>query len=157
MTDTTGKKGRPSWDRYFMQIARVVAGRSTCLRRQIGAVLVLEKRILASGYNGAPSGLSHCEKTGCLREAQGVPSGQRHELCRGLHAEENALLQAARYGTRCEGGMLYTTHVPCVMCAKMIINCGIKRIVAVEQYPDTLAREMLTEAGIELVLIQDET
>ncbi len=147
---------RPSWDRYFMHIARVVAHRSTCLRRQIGAVLVLEKRILATGYNGAPSGLTHCASSGCLREIRNIPSGQRHELCRGLHAEENALLQAARYGTRCEGAALYTTHVPCVMCTKMIINCGIRRIAAVEPYPDELAAGMLCEANIELVLISEK-
>ncbi len=146
--------GRPCWDRYFMQIATVVAGRATCLRRRIGAVLVLEKRILATGYNGAPSGLRHCKEVGCLRREKGIPSGQRHELCRGLHAEENALIQAARYGARSEGAALYTTHVPCVMCTKMIINCGVRRIVAVEPYPDELAEQMLGEAGIELTLLE---
>lgn len=153
MSEENFSARRPGWDSYFMHIAGVVARRSTCLRRQIGAVLVLEKRILATGYNGAPSGLEHCEAAGCLRLQQNIPSGQRHELCRGLHAEENALLQAARYGIRIEGATLYTTHVPCVMCTKMIINCGITRIVASEPYPDMLARDMLEEAGIELLLI----
>ncbi len=136
-----------------MHIAGVVARRSTCLRRQVGAVLVMEKRILSTGYNGAPSGLAHCWEAGCLRQTQNVPSGQRHELCRGLHAEENALIQAARYGTRSECATIYTTHVPCVMCTKMIINCGIIRIVAAEPYPDNLAADMLREAGIELFLM----
>jgi len=143
---------RPSWDEYFLQIASVVSQRSTCLRRQVGAVLVLDKRILATGYNGAPSGLPHCAEVGCLRQAHNVPSGERHELCRGLHAEENALLQAARYGIRIEGATIYTTHVPCVMCTKMLINCGIRRIVARQDYPDGLARRLLADAGIELVV-----
>ncbi len=141
---------RPSWDQYFLQIASVVSQRSTCLRRKVGAVLVLDKRILATGYNGAPSGLKHCSQTGCLRDSYNVPSGERHELCRGLHAEENALLQAARYGIRIEGATIYTTHVPCVLCTKMIINCAVRRIVAMQQYPDDLARQLLTEAGIEI-------
>jgi len=146
------RDGRPSWDDYFMQIASVVAQRSTCLRRHVGAVVVLDKRILATGYNGAPQGLQHCADVGCLREKHKVPSGERHELCRGLHGEENALLQAARYGIRIEGATMYTTHVPCSMCTKMIINCGIRRIVASRPYPDELAASMLREAAIELVI-----
>ena len=142
--------GRPSWDEYFMRIAREVAMRSTCLRRQIGAVIVLDKRILATGYNGAPSGLPHCSEVGCLREKLGVPSGERHELCRGLHAEMNALLQGARHGVRMERGTLYSTHVPCSLCAKMVINTGIVRVVAAVDYPDPFAREMLVQAGVEL-------
>ena len=143
---------RPSWDDYFMRIATEVSKRSTCLRRHVGAILVLDKRILATGYNGAPTGLPHCSEVGCLRDKYDVPSGERHELCRGLHGEENALLQAARYGTRIEGAILYTTHVPCILCTKMIINAGIRRIVAAADYPDELARSMLEQAGIELVL-----
>lgn len=142
---------RPSWDDYFMRIVAEVSKRSTCLRRQVGAILVLDKRILATGYNGAPIGLQHCSEVGCLRERYNVPSGERHELCRGLHAEENAILQAARYGTRIEGATLYTTHVPCVLCTKMIINAGIRRVVAAKDYPDELAGRLLGEAGIELV------
>ena len=143
---------RPSWDEYFMRIAAQVAERSTCLRRRVGAILVLNKRILATGYNGAPSGLPHCAQVGCMREQAGVPSGQRQELCRGLHAEQNAMLQAARYGITIEGATLYTTHVPCSMCAKMVINCGIGRIVATNDYPDELARDLLTQAGVDLVI-----
>ncbi len=143
---------RPTWDEYFMRIAAEVAKRATCLRRQVGAILVLNKRILATGYNGAPTGLPHCAEVGCRREAEGVPSGQRHELCRGLHAEQNAMLQAARYGITIQGAILYTTHVPCSMCAKMAINCAVERIVATSDYPDELARDLLTEAGIELVV-----
>ncbi len=147
---------RPSWDAYFMHIATVVSHRSTCMRRQVGAVLVLDKRILATGYNGAPSGLSHCAEVGCLREENDVPSGERHELCRGLHGEENAMLQAARYGIQIEGATIYSTHVPCVMCTKMIINCGIERVVAQTPYPDDLASELLGEAEIELKIMPDE-
>jgi dCMP deaminase len=142
---------RPSWDEYFMRIALEVSKRATCLRRQVGAILVVEKRILATGYNGSPSGLAHCAEVGCLREKLGIPSGERHELCRGLHAEQNAMLQAARYGIRVEGATLYTTHVPCTMCAKMAINCGLRRIVATTDYPDALAKQLLLEAGMELV------
>ena len=145
-------KERPSWDDYFMQVAGVVATRSTCLRRRVGAVLVLGKRILATGYNGAPAGVPHCSDAGCLREQLGVPSGERHELCRGLHGEQNAMLQAARYGIRIEGATLYTTYGPCSMCAKMAINSGIVRIVAGLDYPDGLARELLEQAGVELIV-----
>ena len=142
---------RPSWDDYFIRIASEVARRSTCLRRHVGALLVLDKRILATGYNGAPSGVPHCSEVGCLREQQNVPSGERRELCRGLHGEQNAMLQAARYGIRIEGSTLYSTLVPCSMCAKMAINCGIVRIVATTDYPDELARRLLDQAGVELV------
>ena len=143
---------RPSWDDYFMRIVAEVSRRSTCLRRHVGAILVLDKRILATGYNGAPSGLKHCSEVGCLREKYNVPSGERVELCRGLHAEENAILQAARYGIKIEGATIYTTHMPCVLCSKMIINVGIRRIVAAKDYPDELAGQLLAEAGIEIVL-----
>ena len=142
---------RPSWDEYFTRIAREVAGRSTCLRRKVGAVLVRDRRILTTGYNGAPRGVAHCEEAGCLRERLGVPSGERHELCRGLHAEMNALLQAAVYGVRAEGGDIYCTNQPCSLCTKMLINAGVRRVVVAEGYPDDLARELLREAGLELV------
>ncbi|MGB9606945.1 MAG: deoxycytidylate deaminase [bacterium] len=145
---------RPPWDEYFMQIARVVATRSTCLRRQVGAVLVKEKRILTTGYNGAPRGLPHCLEVGCLREQLGIPSGERQELCRGLHAEQNAIIQAAYYGVSIEGATLYCTHQPCITCAKMLINAGIRRIVYEEPYPDELAEQMLREAGVEMVKIK---
>lgn len=141
---------RPSWDEYFMRITHEVARRGTCLRRQVGAILVLDKRILTTGYNGAPSGLKHCSEVGCLREKYDVPSGERHELCRGLHAEMNALLQAAHHGISIAGATLYSTHMPCSLCSKMLINGGIKRIVAADDYPDELAAKMLDEAGIKV-------
>jgi len=139
---------RPSWDEYFMTIAEEVATRSTCLRRQIGAVIVKDKRILATGYNGAPSGLRHCDEVGCLREALGVPSGEKTELCRAIHAEQNAVVQAARYGIPIEGASIYTTTQPCVLCAKILMNAGIREIVYKGDYPDQLARDMLDESGI---------
>ena len=139
---------RPSWSEYFMAIARMVAKRSTCLRRQVGAVLVKDKRMLATGYNGAPARLRHCEEVGCLRQDGSIPSGERHELCRGLHAEQNAIIQAAYHGISISGSTLYCTNKPCVICSKMIINAGIKKIVYEEGYNDALADQMLTEAGI---------
>ncbi|MDP3058469.1 MAG: cytidine/deoxycytidylate deaminase family protein [bacterium] len=142
---------RPSWDQYFMSITRVVGERSTCLRRQIGAIIILDKRILTTGYNGAPARLAHCLDTGCLREQQNIPSGERHELCRGLHSEQNAIIQAALSGVSIKGGTLYTTHFPCVLCAKMILNAGIVKVVYSSPYPDSLSQELLQEAGIEVV------
>ena len=139
---------RPSWDEYFMDITRRVATRSTCLRRAVGAILVHDKRIIASGYNGGPSGLAHCLDIGCLREKLGIPSGQQHELCRGIHAEQSAIIQAARYGVSIEGSVLYCTTQPCTQCTKMLINAGITEIVYAEGYPDDLARELLEESGI---------
>src|SRR5512135_1336683 len=123
---------RPGWDEYFMEITRLVARRSTCLRRQVGAVLVKDKNILATGYNGAPSGIAHCLDVGCLRERMGIPSGERHELCRGLHAEQNAIIQAAFHGVSIRDAVLYCTNLPCIICAKMLINAGVRRIVHLE-------------------------
>jgi dCMP deaminase len=143
---------RPTWDEYFTVIAREVATRSTCLRRSVGAVIVRDKRILCTGYNGAPRGLPHCEETGCLRETLGIPSGQRQEICRGLHAEQNAIIQAALHGVSVEGGTIYVTIQPCITCAKMIINSGIVRVVVQDTYPDDLSAQMLEEAGVELVV-----
>ena len=140
---------RPSWEEYFMSIARQVALRSTCLRRQVGCIIVLDKRIVSTGYNGAPSGLPHCEEVGCVREDRGVASGERHELCRGLHAEQNAIIQAALHGTAVEGGTLFCTHKPCILCTKMLINAGIRRVYYAEGYEDTLAEEIASEAEIE--------
>ncbi len=134
-----------------MSITRLVAERSTCLRRKVGAILVKGKRILCTGYNGAPAGLSHCLETGCLREQLGVKSGQRHELCRALHAEQNVLIQAAFHGIAVEGAVLYCTNLPCSICTKMLINAGIRKIYFQEGYPDELSRQMLEEAGIELI------
>jgi len=139
---------RPSWDQYFMDITRVVARRSTCLRRQVGALIVLDKRILTTGYNGAPAGLEHCASRGCLRAEKNVPPGERHELCRGLHAEQNAIIQAALHGIQIRSGLLYGTHFPCVVCAKMLANSGISRVVIAEGYPDELSQSVLKEAGI---------
>jgi len=144
---------RPDWDHYFMQIASVVATRSTCLRRQVGALLVLNKRILSTGYNGTPSGLSHCRDVGCLREDLKVPSGERHELCRGLHAEQNAIIQAAIHGVAIRDSVLYCTHYPCAVCAKMLVNAGIRSVVLEGNYPDDLAKEFFSEAGIGVTFI----
>lgn len=144
---------RPDWDHYFMEMAEVVAKRSTCLRRQVGAVLIKDRRILTSGYNGAPSGMAHCAETGCLRQQLNVPSGQQHEMCRGLHAEQNAVIQAALHGISIKDSMLYVTHQPCVICAKMMINAGVKTVVMKDAYPDELSEKMLREAGINLQLI----
>ena len=141
---------RPGWDEYFMEITRLVAKRSTCLRRQVGAVVVKDKNILATGYNGAPSGVAHCLDVGCLREKLNIPSGERHELCRGLHAEQNAIIQAAKHGTNIDGSTLYCTTMPCIICSKMIINAGIRRIVYEEGYCDQLAAEMIRESGVDV-------
>jgi dCMP deaminase len=141
---------RPDWDSYFMEIAEIVSKRSTCLRRKVGAVIVKDKRILSTGYNGAPMGLTHCRDKGCLREKLNVSSGERHELCRGLHAEQNAIIQAAYHGVRIEGGVLYSTHLPCSICMKMLINAGIRSIIYKEGYPDDLSLELISEAEVEL-------
>ncbi|HOB90378.1 MAG: cytidine/deoxycytidylate deaminase family protein [Bacillota bacterium] len=146
---------RPDWDSYFMKMASVVAERSTCLRRSVGAVAVLDRRILATGYNGAPTGVPHCAEVGCLREARGIPSGQRQELCRGLHAEQNVIVQAALHGVTMRGATVYCTHQPCVLCAKMLINAGIVRIVYRGDYPDSLAMEILRQAGVEVCRLSD--
>lgn len=139
---------RPDWDTYFLDIVELVSRRSTCRRRAVGAGLVRDRRILATGYNGAPSKLAHCLDIGCLREQLKVPSGERHELCRGLHAEQNVIIQAALHGVITKGSTLYCTNHPCVICAKMIINAGIACIVIRDGYSDKLAAEMLREADI---------
>ncbi|MFH0796532.1 MAG: cytidine/deoxycytidylate deaminase family protein [Candidatus Omnitrophota bacterium] len=142
------KKKRPDWDSYFLEIASLVATRSTCRRRRVGAVLVGDKRILTTGYNGAPCNLKHCLDSGCLREKMKIPSGERQELCRGLHAEQNAVIQAALYGVPIAGSTMYVTCQPCITCVKMLINCKIARIVTHHEYPDEFARKMLAESGI---------
>lgn len=144
------KEKRPSWDEYFLEIAKLVSKRSTCLRRQVGALIVKDRRILTTGYNGTPSGITHCEISGCLREKLKVPSGERHELCRGLHAEQNALLQASLYGISVKEGLLYCTNQPCLICAKMIINAGIKEIMVSDGYPDKMAMDFFKEAKIKV-------
>jgi len=146
---------RPTWDEYFIKIVELVKSRSTCLRRQVGALIVKDKRILSTGYNGAPSGCKHCSEVGCLREKLNVPSGERHELCRGVHAEQNAIAQAAYSGTSIRGGTIYVTDQPCVLCAKLAINAGIEKIVFKGDYPDKLSMDLLQEAGIRVVKYSD--
>ena len=141
---------RPSWDEYFMEITKLVSTRSTCMRRQVGALFVKDKNILATGYNGAPSRMAHCSEAGCLREQMGIPSGERHEICRGLHAEQNGIIQAARHGINLSGSTVYTTDSPCIICAKMLINVGATRIMCAQGYPDDLSARMLAEAGLRL-------
>jgi len=138
-----------------MSIARLVSGRATCLRRKVGAVIVKDRRILATGYNGAPAGLPHCSETGCVRERLRVPSGERHELCRGIHAEQNGIIQSANHGTVIAGSTIYTTHHPCSVCAKMIINAGIVRVVTDDGYPDDLAADMLAQSGVAVETLTD--
>lgn len=148
---------RPDWDEYFMEMAVLTAKRSTCLRRQVGAVIVKDKHIVATGYNGAPRGVAHCdEKGGCLRQQMNVPSGERHELCRALHAEQNAIIQAAVQGNSIEGASIYVTNQPCVICAKMIINAGIEKIYIKDSYPDKMAEEIINEAGIEVIMLGEQ-
>lgn len=141
---------RMPWPQYFMNITQLVAERSTCSRRKVGAVAVKDKRILATGYNGAPRGMRDCLETGCLRESLGVPSGQRHELCRGLHAEQNVIIQAAVHGISLESATIYCTHQPCLICTKMLINCGVVSVLYLAPYPDPMAEEMFAEAGVDL-------
>ncbi len=141
---------RPSNDEYFMEMAQLVSSRSTCMRRKVGAVIVKEKRVLSTGYNGSPKGTKHCEELGCIRVKLNVPSGTRHELCRGVHAEQNAVTQAAYFGVSVDGATIYTTTYPCSMCAKILINAGIKEIVYSEGYADDLSKDLLTEAGIKI-------
>jgi len=148
---------RPSWQKYFMDMAFLVARRSTCLRRQVGAVIVRNNQIVSTGYNGAPKLVSHCGLTGCLRQRLDVPSGERHELCRGVHAEQNAIIQAAVNGTSLAGSVLYCTNQPCVICSKMIINAEIREVYIAEAYDDALAKEMLMEAGVALILVHRES
>ncbi|TCT13096.1 dCMP deaminase [Natranaerovirga pectinivora] len=142
---------RPSWDEYFLEIVEMIKERSTCLRRKVGAIIVKDKRILTSGYNGAPSGCTHCEEKGCLREQLKIPSGQRHELCRASHAEQNAIVQAAMHGVSINDSTIYVTAQPCVICSKLIINAGIKKVVFKGDYPDELSMELLKEANIEVI------
>ena len=142
---------RPTIDEYFMEIASIVAKRSTCLRNQVGAVIVKDKRILSTGYNGAPRNLEHCLDIGCIRQQNNIASGTRHEMCRAVHAEQNAIIQAALHGVSIENSTFYCTHQPCILCAKMIINSGIRKIYYFEDYPDSLAIELLVEAGVELI------
>ncbi len=145
------KISRPSWDEYFMKLAWLVAERSTCVRHHVGAVIVRDKRILTTGYNGAAANIKDCLELGCLRNALNIPSGTRHEICRAIHAEQNAIIQAGTHGININGGTLYCTHSPCILCAKMIANAKIKRVVMSIEYPDETFKELFKEAGIEYV------
>ena len=148
--ETRDRTVRPGWEDYFMEIARVVSTRSSCLRRQVGAVLVKNRQILATGYNGVPRGLRHCDERGCLRDELGIPAGERHELCRGLHAEQNAIIQAAYHGVAIRGAEIYCTHQPCAVCAKMLVNADVVAVYFSGAYPDALAMEVFAEAGTRL-------
>ncbi len=149
-------ESRPSWETYFMDITTLVAKRSTCLRRAVGAIIVKDKQILSTGYNGAPSNVRHCQEVGCLREKLNVASGQRHELCRGIHAEQNAIIQAAYHGVSVKDASLFCTNQPCSICAKMIINAGIRKVYYQSGYSDPLALEMIEESGVELVHLGED-
>lgn len=145
------RASRLSWEEYFMEITKLVAKRSTCVRRQVGAILVKDKKILSTGYNGAPTGLEHCLDIGCLREELNVPSGERHELCRGLHAEQNAIIQAAYHGVSIQGSTLFCTNMPCSICIKMIINAGITTVVYLDGYADSLSLDLIAKSGVKLI------
>jgi len=147
---TERRKGRISWDEYFMKMAALVAERSTCLRHNVGAVVVKGKRIMTSGYNGAASGMPCCLELGCLRDELGIASGTRHEICRAIHAEQNAIIQAGVHGININDSIMYCTHTPCMICAKMIANSGIKEFVSYQDYADIDATKFLEEAGINL-------
>lgn len=139
---------RPGLDEYFLKIASVVAERSTCRRHHVGAVGVKDKHILSTGYNGAAAGIKDCLELGCLRDELGIPSGTRHEICRGIHAEQNVIIQAALHGVSLEGGTIYCTHTPCILCAKMLVNSRIARFVTFGHYADQAGLDLLHEAGI---------
>ncbi len=145
---------RPDSDGYFLKIASVVAERSTCRRHHVGAVAVGNKHILATGYNGAPSGLKDCLELGCLRDERGIPSGEKQEICRGIHAEQNVIIQASLHGVSLEGSTIYATHTPCVLCAKMLVNAKIKRYISFGRYNDDAFINLFKEAGIGLDIKQ---
>ena len=147
----TSGEDRPSWETYFMDIVSLVSKRSTCLRRSVGSAIIKDKRVLSTGYNGAPTGIRHCRETGCIREEMNLPSGERHELCRGIHAEQNAIIQAALHGVSIKGATLFCTNLPCAICAKMIINAGIEKIIHQDGYADHMSTEMFEEAGIHVI------
>ncbi len=139
---------RPSWDEYFMKICSLVAERSTCIRHNVGAIIVKDKRILTTGYNGAASGAKHCLELGCLRDEMGIKSGTRHEICRAIHAEQNAIIQAGIHGINIKGATMYCTHTPCMICAKMIVQVGIKEVVSYKDYADENAKKFLCDSGV---------
>jgi dCMP deaminase len=154
-TVNVSKYIRPSWDEYFMKIAALVSERSTCLRHHVGAIIVKDRRVLTTGYNGAPAGTKDCLELGCLRNQLGIPSGERHEICRAIHAEQNAIIQAAKHGEDVSGSIIYCTHSPCIICTKMMINAGIKKIITYGDYPDIGGvKDLLKEAKVELVKVE---
>ena len=146
---------RPSWDAYFLKMAFLVAERSTCLRHHVGAIIIKDRHVLTTGYNGAARNIDDCLKLGCLRDQLNIPSGERHEICRAIHAEQNAIIQAGVHGVTIDGGTLYCTHSPCIICAKMIVNAGIKRVVTCGEYPDdfNLVMNLFEQAGVKLDFI----
>lgn len=147
---------RPDWDQYFMEMAKLAAKRASCLRRKVGAVLVKDKKVLATGYNGAPKDIVHCDLTGCLREKLEIASGQRHEICRGVHAEQNLVAQAALHGVKTEKSTVYCTHQPCIICTKILINAGVEKIYYQNSYSDKFAEKLLQESEIELLKYENK-
>ncbi len=152
---TINKKARPSWDTYFLKMAFLVAERSTCLRHHVGAIIIKDRYVLTTGYNGAARNIDDCIKLGCLRNHLNIPSGERHEICRAIHAEQNAIIQAGVHGVNIDGATLYCTHSPCIICAKMIVNAGIKRVVTCGEYPDdfNLVMSLFEQAGVKFDFI----
>jgi dCMP deaminase len=146
------KRVRPSWDEYFLKMAFLVAERSTCLRHHVGAIIIKDRHVLTTGYNGAARNIEDCLNLGCLRNQLNIPSGERHEICRAIHAEQNAIIQAGVHGVNIDGGTLYCTHSPCIICAKMIVNSGIKRVVTCGEYPDdfNLVMNLFEQVGVQL-------
>ena len=149
-SEKKSKYKRPSWDEYFMKMASLVAERSTCLRHHVGAIIVKKKRVLTTGYNGAAKGVKDCFELGCLRDELEIESGTRHEICRAIHAEQNAIIQAGVHGINISNSTMYCTHTPCMICAKMIVNAGIKEVISYHDYADEEARKFLKEAGVNL-------
>ena len=145
---------RPNWNEYFMRMAELAAERSTCIRRSVGAVLVKNKRVLATGYNGAPKNLKHCEETGCLRSQMNIPSGERHEICRGVHAEQNLIAQSGVHGVKTEGATVYCTNQPCIICAKLLINSGIDQIYYKNSYEDEFTKKIIDQSDVDLQMIE---
>ncbi|MGC9795810.1 dCMP deaminase family protein [Fervidobacterium riparium] len=151
VTIKTAKGERESWDSYFKRLSKMIAERSTCVHRKVGALIVKDKRILATGYNQPPSGFPHCDEIGCIRDDLNIPSGKNQEICYGLHAEQNALMQAAKFGISTDGATIYVTHKPCSVCARLIVNAGIKRVVYIEGYPDPLTDFFFQMCKVELI------
>ncbi|MGQ9855163.1 MAG: deoxycytidylate deaminase [Fervidobacterium sp.] len=151
VTIKQSKGERESWDSYFKRLSKMIAERSTCVHRKVGALIVKDKRILATGYNQPPSGFPHCDEIGCIRDDLNIPSGKNQEICYGLHAEQNALMQAAKFGISTDGATIYVTHKPCSVCARLIVNAGIKRVVYIEGYPDPLTDFFFKMCGVELI------